>query len=341
MLINQIDFSQLINNSLDAIILQQEGSIVYANRAFISLLGFHNEQEVVGKDIYDFMIKVEVERPLNVLESSNGPLMEKRMIRTDGKIIDVEISMKPYIVRDQIATQVIIRDITDRKVNEEWLRQSEKLSVIGGLASGIVHEIRNPLTAIIGFIQLMKSNPNGEYLDIIYNEIRQIEEITNELLQLSKPSKQSFSLQKVNHIVKEVIKFSENELFKRRIKISFNGFTDTDTFVLGNKTQLKQVILNLIKNGMEAINRDGEIHVHIKKDFQNVYISIRDTGIGIPPDTLHKIGQSYFTNKTHGTGLGLMVCLNIIKNHNGQMNIESKESFGTTFTISLPLAKKK
>ncbi|RIW29039.1 PAS domain-containing protein [Bacillus salacetis] len=344
-MIKDFDFSHLIDNSLDAKAILRSGIILYANQRFTDLLGFPQGEVIIGCDIFHYTHpdyhEIGLVRRTCVVNGDVVPFIEQKLIGFDGRMIDVEVMAAPLLHSSgEIFVHAIFRDLSGIKKKEELLRQSEKLSLIGELASGIVHEIRNPLTAMKGFLQLMKSYPNPEYVDIVLKELNQIEEIANELLQFSKPGERRLTRQNILEIVREAVNFSGAESFKRKIKVELHDHPQREIEILGNKTQLKQVLLNIIKNSIDAIKNDGKINIHISKDQQNVYIHISDNGVGIPKEQLSKIGQSFFTSKEKGTGLGLMVSFNIIKNHNGSIHIDSEENHGTTFKISLPLANK-
>ncbi|EDL63893.1 ATP-binding protein [Bacillus sp. SG-1] len=342
---NHSEFSRLIDNCLEAKIILRSGTILYANQSFIDLLGFHTLDEILGEDLFTFIHPSchndGLRRRSKVMNGEVVPFQEQKIIDAHGRIIETEVMAAPFIhTGGEILVQALIRDLSVIKKHEEMLRQSEKLALIGELSSGMVHEIRNPLTAMKGFLQLMKSHPKPEYIDIVLQELGQIEEIANELLHFSKPAEHPLTRQNILDIVREVIHFSSVELFKRHIKVDFILEDERDIEIIGCKTQLKQVLLNIIKNSIDAITTDGRIKVQISKDDKNVYIYICDNGVGIPKHHLNRVGNSYFTSKEEGTGLGMMVSFNIIKNHNGSIKFESEENQGTSFTITLPLANK-
>lgn len=338
------DFQQIIEGSLDSNIILDDRTVVYANEASVGLLGLENKANIVGKS-FDLFLYPEFhpicKERLRYVRENNGvaPLMEQKMIRLDGTIIDVEIMAIPYHhYNDKIMAQVVIRDITEKKQAQQLMMQTEKLSLIGELASGIVHDIRNPLTSIKGFLQLLKTEiSKNNYLDIITTEILQIENIANELLYLAKPKETCFKLEPIAEIINESVALFSSEAFKRKIHIQFVKEKYHHLHILGDKVQLKQVFVNLIKNSIEAIKQAGEIKIELKQDYENLNILIKDNGAGIPQEHISKIGQSFFTDKTEGTGLGLMMTHTIISNHMGRMIVESEEGQGSVFTIQLPL----
>ncbi|WP_409252944.1 ATP-binding protein [Bacillus sp. SCS-153A] len=342
---NHINFSRSIDNCLEAKVILRSGTICYASQGFIDLLDFKSHKDILGENIFNYMhpscLEEEFVRLLKGRHAEIFPIHNQEMICADGRIIETEIMAAPFIHQSEILVQVLIRDLSDIKKHEELLRQSEKLSLIGEFASGMVHEIRNPLTAMKGFLQLMKSHPKPEYIDIVLQELKEIEDIANELLHFSKPAEHPLTRQNLTDIVVEVINFCGAEAFKQNIQVELFHEQNLEIEVIGSKTQLKQVLLNIIKNGIEAIMTNGKIKVHITQNDDNVGIHIIDNGVGIPKDQLNNIGKSFFTSKKQGTGLGMMVSFNIIQNHNGSINIESEEGKGTAFIITLPLAEKK
>ncbi|MGD7023487.1 ATP-binding protein [Rossellomorea vietnamensis] len=339
------NFSQLDENCPDAKVILYSGNIVYANRAFSRLLGFQETGGIVGENILTFFHppfkQQELSHLLKVRNGQLSSLTQHKLTRSDSRLVDVEIMTAPFIQDGDVLVQAVIRDLSAVKEKEKLLQQPEKLSLAGELASGIVHEIRNPLTAMKGFLQLMRSYPEPEYIEIILEELKQIEDIADELLSFSRPEETHFTQLNIVDIVKEAVNFSRAQVFKRNINIELVETAETGIGITGSKTQLKQVLLIILKNRAEAIKSDGRIHIHLSKDTQNVYIYIRDNGSSISKDNLDKIGQPFFTSKEKGTGLGLMVSFDIIKNHNGTIQIDSEEDQGTTFTITLPLTLEK
>nr|WP_263326852.1 MHYT domain-containing protein [Neobacillus sp. Marseille-Q6967] len=234
----------------------------------------------------------------------------------------------------------LILQMKDLHDNEKKLRDSEKLSLVGELAAGVAHEIRNPLTALKGFSQMIYENPvhesNKRYAKIMMDEINRINFIVSEFMVLSKPHIVNISLTDLAQSIKNVITLLNTQAIMKNIEIipEFIG----DHFLLKcEENQIKQVIANIIKNSIEAIPHGGKIHIKTEKKDSFLTISVKDNGVGIPLENLHLLGKPFFTTKTEGTGLGLMVSKKIIQNHNGKFEINSIPDAGTTVTISLPI----
>ncbi len=236
------------------------------------------------------------------------------------------------------ALVTIGRDISSLKKTEQLLVTKEKLSVVGELSAGIAHEIKNPLTSIKGFIQLIQKSgkANRKHVELVLSEIDRINEIVSELLVLSKPQTKELTLISIFDIIQYVINLVSNEARKNNIIIEIKDI-DKDMVIRGDKNNLKQVFINLIKNSMEAMSSGGKIEISGMHDsVEGVYIRVKDGGSGISPSNLERLGDPFFTSKETGIGLGLTITKKIIQEHKGQMKIESEIGKGTTVTVVLP-----
>jgi two-component system, sporulation sensor kinase A len=230
------------------------------------------------------------------------------------------------------------RDITQQKAAESMLLRKEKLSVVGELAAGIAHEIRNPLTSIKGFLQLMretKSTPK-EHFDIVLTELERINQIVSEMLVLSKPQMKIFNPFKLKGLIDHVIKLTSHEAVLYGIDINVDNKTK-NPIMYGDSNQLIQVFINIIKNSIDAMPKGGMVDIVIEQESQGISIIIKDNGPGIPAERLDKIGEPFFTLKEKGMGLGLTISNKIIHEHKGTMEISSSVGKGTTVKIILPI----
>ncbi|WP_170233151.1 PAS domain-containing sensor histidine kinase [Sporomusa termitida] len=223
---------------------------------------------------------------------------------------------------------------------QEQLRM-ERLVCVNQLAAGIAHEIRNPLTAIKGFIQLMARRndrpPRAEHLDIIVDEIGRIDSLISEFQMLARPPKEPL-FEKVNicKLLQDVTLLMEGQLHSKNAAVTVIlpvlGCT-----TVGDICQLKQVFINLLKNAVEAVPYEGQVIVAISRQQGMVAITIEDNGNGIPREIVEKLGTPFFTTKECGTGLGLSVCYSIVQNHGGRIIVDSQVGKGTVFTVLLPV----
>jgi two-component system, sporulation sensor kinase A len=271
------------------------------------------------------------------------PDVEFALQHKNGSRIEVIASSSPIIINGETkGIYVITKDITNQKQTEELLLKAEKLSLIGELAAGIAHEIRNPLTSLRGFVQLFQSDNKANTKEYFYNlmlsEIDRINEIVSEMLVLAKPANEKIHLSSVSEKLDHVITLFEGQAHLFNIVI--NKDFDKNLPLIASQGSLKQVFINVLKNAIESMPNGGEIQVQARLMKDGICIRVIDQGCGIPEDILSKIGTPFYTTKEKGTGLGLMVSQRIIQNHEGAMRIKSKEGQGTTIEVFLPLGKK-
>jgi PAS domain S-box-containing protein len=259
----------------------------------------------------------------------------------DGSFYWVDTTIIPFLNENGKPYQylAIRNDITEKKKSEEMLHRQDKLAAVGQLAAGVAHEIRNPLTSMKGyaeFLQMDETDPQRqEFIEIILDEIDRVNNIVEEFMVLAKPKAVELEERNIIPIVQNVVSMVKFEARKREVKLEFEA-PDEIIQIECDENRLKQVFLNFIKNGIEAMPDGGDLKVRTEIQDGNVLISIKDTGVGIPPETLKKIGEPFYTTKKNGNGLGLMVSFKIIESHNGKVYIESEQNKGTTFKIMLP-----
>ena len=336
-------YKKLIDSLPESVFIHQDNQIVYVNKAAVCMMGASNMEEIIGKSIYDLIdpeYEKRIQQRIKQVKKEVQPLssMEHRMKRIDGIMISMECSSMCIQFGGKESVLSIGKDISMRKEQtERLLQKSEKLAMLGQLAAGIAHEIRNPLTSIKGFIHLMKTNKlDEEYFDIVFSELERIDLIVGEFLVLAKPSVAIFVEQDVKELIKDIVTLINTQSILNNVQI----FVEIDSdlpMISCEKNQLKQVFLNLIKNSIEAMPIGGNINVKVKrKDDGQISIVIIDQGIGIPKERMSTLGEPFYTTKEKGTGLGLMTCYKIIESHNGQLTIQSKLNEGTTVEIILP-----
>jgi PAS domain S-box-containing protein len=325
-------------------IIHQDGVINFFNHEALKLVGGEKIEDALGKSIFQFILpeyhEIAIKRiqETSVTQGQNIPV-ELKIAKLNGEIIDIETTAAPFLYNGKLSILTLMRDITDAKnQKEELLQKSDKLSLVGQLAAGIAHEIRNPLTSLRGFIQLLqyKTEENKDYCDIMLSELDRINLIVGEFLVLAKPHMTQYSTKEMNPLVQHVVTLIGTQAIMNNIHIDYK-FAPNLPLISCEENQLKQVIINLIKNAIEAMPNGGTIHVETgKHDDDHIFIEIADEGIGLSEEMIEKLGEPFYTTKEHGTGLGLMVCYRIIENHFGEMIVNSELNKGTTFRILLP-----
>lgn len=333
-------FRLIEQNMTDAIaVMNVDGTAEYISPSHTHLIGRHLVAED-GKYISEAVHPDDLPRIKALFQGHSPFRTECRVKHASGRWITVEMSGVPVIDEQQNVKRMVLvcRDITERKESEAMLRKSDKLAAVGELAAGVAHEIRNPLTALKGFTQILRAKASTHdlpFYEIMHNELQRIEVITNELLMLAKPRECKFKAVQVGSIVQEVITLLSSRAVLNNVQIH-QEFEQNTPMVQCDENQLKQVFINVIKNAIEAMPRGGNLYVRVESQGDTVCLEFVDEGNGIAAEHLPLIGQPFFTTKETGTGLGLMISYKIIQGHGGTMDIQSQVGFGTTVTISLP-----
>lgn len=341
-------YRQLVENSPKAIIVRHVNSekISFINETGVKLFKAAGKHEIIGRSMFDLvhpddhdMAKEHFSR---LGREEILPPYERRLVSLNGDIIDSQIKIIPFVYGGEASLHIVIRDMTEDKRNKEFIQQSEKLSVVGELAAGIAHEIRNPLTSLKGFTQLLenKYSTDREYVEIMISEIDRINTIVSELLLLAKPGRDDFRAVDLNRLLRNVSMLMSAQANLHGVAIKQeNAHSLRDVMIYGDENKLKQVFVNIMKNAIEAMEYGGSIIIETKMTDRMIAISITDDGLGIPSHILQKIGNPFYTTKDKGTGLGLMVSKSIIESHQGDLQIESEEGQGTTVQVILPIMK--
>ncbi|MCC2134240.1 PAS domain S-box protein [Bacillus licheniformis] len=343
-----------IMDNLQEIVFQTDriGYITFLNQAWTTLTGYSVEESLgtMYNDYFDHEERISNHLIAQLKNKEPEGRIEVLYHRKDGSKFWGEVHYKLYYKNGQFTGSLgTLTDVTERKKaemelfksNQRLAMQSQKLAMAGQLAAGIAHEVRNPLTSVNGFLQLMKAEypDRKDYFDIIFSEIKRIDSVLGELLVLAKPHQVQFKKIKINSVLQQVATLLETNAVLSHIKIEKAFQHGEEWEINGDENQIKQVFINLIKNGIEAMPDGGKITISSKAEGDYVKISIKDEGGGISQADLAKLGEPFFSTKEEGTGLGLTICLNIIGAHNGEMKIDSKLGEGSTFHILLPVDK--
>lgn len=331
--------------------LDGKGCVIFWNSAAARMTGYRQEEVTSGNlhelihhtDKHGTPVPIHECPGFQAVAQGKPAFMPYELFwRKDGTNFPVECTLNPiYQHGAYVGSVVTFKDITERIKSNELMLRSEKLSIAGQLAAGIAHEIRNPLTSLKGFTRLIQQSDLKKeyYLSIMEGELHRIEQIVGELLLLAKPQNARFHKHNLVDTIKQIIALLQTQAIMNNIEIEFHHQTD-EAEIYCDENQIKQVVINLLKNALEVSPPDGRVVIEIDTDAKGVSISIRDEGPGIPEDTLRKLGEPFFTTKEKGTGLGLTVSYNIIEAHGGRIEVHSIVNQGTTFTILLPYAPK-
>jgi len=350
LLTKQYFAEQYIDNSSTAIIaVDLNENIVLYNQMAEDIMGLP-VQDVLGKPFSEFLDQksgTEDSILLNTLRTGKPYSHVEANIETPIGLMNV--MAYTTLVRDMdgkiIGSILSIRDITSQKQLEEKVIKAEKFSVIGELAAGIAHEVRNPLTSVKGFLQLLdkkfdQSDQIHQYIEIMLDEIKRINRIISEFLLLSKPTVPIKRPTNICEVLYEILLLTEGEFHLKNIKL-VREYDAECPEVTVDAEQIKQVFLNLVANALAAMPDGGTLTVSTKYDRfdKAVRIYFADTGIGIDPSHQQLIFDPFFTTREDGTGLGLTVSYRIVENHGGKLEMISSPGDGATFIIHLPIAE--
>jgi len=344
------DFSENMIESIDAGIIawNLEQRVESWNASMERLYGIASS-EAKGK------LLAEIFSPdlLSHLPSASEPyrvlsLYKFRLHNAAGMPLIVNLSTVPLLGKDDqvIGRLLILNDLTERVNLEDQLIQAEKLSSIGVLAAGVAHEVNTPLAVITSQLQMLErqlpsDGPHSRVLERVVKQAFRASEIINNLLNFSRVSGSEHAELDLNKTIQETLVLVEPMLRATKIKVNLHLERDLAP-VYGNAGKLQQVIMNLIMNARDAMPYGGELMVATESFDSTVNVDISDNGVGIPPDHLRKIFDPFFTTKTtsRGTGLGLAVSYGIIREHSGEIHVESRVGHGTSFRLEFPAVRK-
>ncbi|MGE7602724.1 ATP-binding protein [Peribacillus sp. NPDC097675] len=335
-------YQSLFKHNPDSVFeLDLEGRIVSINPKAETLLGAQSEA-LKGKHV-EHLIHVNERERGYFAKSLEGEAVKFEM--NIQNVMDEERIMRvtflPIIVhKELLGIYAIFRDITDLRREEELMLMSEKLSVIGHLSAAVAHEIRNPLTSLKGFVQLMDMTKevNPLHTDIMLKEIDRIHIISSELLVLGKKQDVIFHMVDLGECLKEVYTLMKAESNLNNIEMNIELKESDPVSVMADTMELKQLFINIIQNSIEAVSENGKIDISLQIIEEHAMVMVRDNGIGMEPERLERIGEPFYSLKEKGTGIGLTICQKIIHRLKGEMRFESEKHKGTSVTIRIPLA---
>ncbi|MDB5054844.1 MAG: two-component sensor histidine kinase [Bacilli bacterium] len=230
----------------------------------------------------------------------------------------------------------------ERDQNFERMGQQQHLATIGQIAASIAHDIRNPLTSIQGFVQLIEKNElrgtYSGYYKIIRSEISRIDTLLREVLVLSKShtaDAESWELVHLDGLLERLVVLMEPDALKSNIQIRLHLIKNP--VVMGSEEKLQQVFMNLLRNAFEAVSESGRIDIILSEEAGEAVIQFQDTGTGIPEDKMEHLFTPFFTTKLEGTGLGLSICQSIIKAYEGEIHVRNLPECGAEFSVTLPI----
>jgi len=333
----------VLENMADAVVVvDRSHRITVFNRSAERIFGY-GADDVLGEDCRERLPEIASVAEEVFGSAGRATGLEMELNRRDGSKLNLSISVSALLDRNGNVEGAIavIQDLTERKRIEEELRRGERLTAMGELASGMAHEIRNPLNAISVIIQRLErefepSEGREEYLQLartVRSEVSRMNGIVEQFLKLARPPKLHIRETDIGDLLEDVASLIEPEAARKGVSLerefgSVRASVDVD--------QMKQAVMNLLRNALDATGRGDRITVRSGRSDGDVIIEVSDTGEGIPEENLPRIFDIYFTTKSTGTGLGLSLAHRIVSEHGGRIEVESEPGVGSTFRIVLP-----
>jgi two-component system sporulation sensor kinase B len=230
--------------------------------------------------------------------------------------------------------------IENQKLYYKQIQKDERLKTTGQLAAAVAHEIRNPITVVKGFLQLYSSDQPQEkrrHYELMLDELKTAEKVITDFLSLAKPSDVESEVVNVKESLHNVMDLINTYALMETIQISLK--VEDDCNVSCSLLEFKQLFVNIFKNAIESSKPGDTIEVRVKKEQDMVQIVVSDHGVGMSEEQLQTIGTPFYSLKSKGTGLGLMICFNIMKKYDGMISFASQEGIGTDVTVSFPIIK--
>lgn len=362
--------SAVLDNVIDGVLtIDEKGTVVSFNRSACGLLGY-SANEVIGKNIALLMPEPYASEHDTYLENYHrtgiknviGRGREIVAKRSDGTVFPISLAVSEVRIGEQRMFTGVIRDISERLAAEEALRhiedryrtmqlkhtELERVSVAGELAGIVAHEIRTPLNALSISVQmvqrLLRRNRQEdrdrilELTDTLRAEIQRINTLLEDYLQvLRRPRQKREEVISLAKVVEDAVRFVSPSAAKSNITVVCHSLNLAPA-IRGDEDHLRQVLLNLLLNAIQAMPDGGQIQIATSHDHHSVNISIADTGKGISPDELHRVFEPFVTTKKKGTGLGLAICERLIREMKGEISVKSSPAKGATFVLTLPCA---
>lgn len=332
--------ASIVESTDDGIIgLTLKGIIIDWNRGAECIYGYA-EKEIIGLSARKLAPPdktMELDDILSTI-SQGKPISHYETIRQrkDGQIIEVNLTVSPIMNHNGKITGAssIVRDVTTQKRIEKEMKRMDQMTLVGEMAASIGHEVRNPMTTVKGFLQLMGENNNSakysNYIPLMISELDRANHIITEFLSISRTKVTEAAPHNLNDIINSILPLVNVEAI-RYDKYITTQLSVVPDLILDEK-EMRQMILNLSRNGLEAMGKGGGLSIKTLFKDNQVILAIQDEGTGIEPEIIERLGTPFLTTKETGTGLGLAVCYGIAERHNAIITMESSPK-GTTFFV--------
>lgn len=336
---NKLDMIQVLESNPDACyFVNNNWEIEFINKAgepYIKTAEpfiHKTKEELIGENIWDIvphLIDTEIYRTsLKAFDKQTTQIIEYK-----SELLKCWFEVKMY--PNENGLFVVLIEITDKKESEKQKQQFEKLHIIGEMAAGVAHEVRNPMTTVKGFLQLMaaenqENEKNRSRYKLMIDELNRVNDIITQFLDIANVKPENLENYSLNNVINTVLPLLETRALKegKTIKLNLNEFPELRI----DKNEIRQLLLNMINNSLDAMDSGKTVQISTFVENEKVILAIKDEGTGIPADMIDDITTPFFTTKETGTGLGIPICFSIAKRNNAEIDFTSN-SEGTTFNI--------
>ncbi|MFP7296850.1 PAS domain S-box protein [Neobacillus niacini] len=330
-------FRKIFDSSpcLMAILSQKDFTFIEVNTSWTKYMEYSSDELINQKINSKTFVDEATENYLDLNKKSRNRKI--RYETKNGEIRSGLLSNELIDIHSEPCMLVVLTDITERVHLENEMYRLDRLNLIGEMAAGIAHEIRNPMTTVQGFLQLSRNkvgNLTTDFIDLMLEELNRANSIITEFLNLAKNKISVKKKQNLNAIIEALSPLIQAEAFRSNKQLKLELEVCPDIYL--DEKEIRQLILNIALNGLDAMNSNGKLTIKTFNDNDTLVLQIKDEGKGIAPEVLSKLGTPFFTTKETGTGLGLAICYSVAKRHDAQIEIKTGDN-GTTFSVLFQL----
>jgi PAS domain S-box-containing protein len=337
-------FAKAFNTSpvVMAITALEDGRFIKTNNAFCRILGYSHE-ETIGRTSFEIGFWADpIERYLvkqKIMEKQAIQDMEIKFCMSNGEQRLGLLSAENINIHGELCIISVLTDITELRQMEVEMTRLDRLNLVGEMAASIGHEIRNPMTTVRGYLQILRENKDYhqeiDYFDLMIEELDRANSIITEFLSLAKNKMVDMKPRSLNTIISKLLPLIQAKAMSKdqNIKLELHELP----YLLLDKKEIRQLILNLVNNGLESMLSAGVVTIRTFIENEKVVLAVQDQGHGIERELLDKLGTPFVTTKEQGTGLGLAICYRIANRHNAKIDLDTSSN-GTTFYVRFPIS---